>query len=62
MYKAAIFTTKKKQDLKRIYKIFVRSILKHSDEVCHSGPTTKNILAIERVQKSAVKLIMGVMV
>ena len=58
LYKAAIFT-KNKQDLKRIYKIFVRSILEHLAVVWDNGLTNKNILAIERVQKSAVKLIMG---
>ena len=58
LYRAASYTTKK-QDLKRIYKTFVRSILEHSAVVWHSGLTKKNILALERVQKAAVKVMMG---
>ena len=58
LYRAASFTTRK-QDLKRIYKTFVRSILEHSAVVWHSSLTQKNMNALERVQKAAVKLIMG---
>ena len=58
LYKAASFTAKK-NDLKRIYKTFIRSILEHSAVVWHSGLTQKNKEALERVQKAAVKVIMG---
>jgi len=58
LYKAANVTTKK-NDLKRIYKTFIRSILDHSAVVWHSGLTQKNRQALERVQKTAVKVIMG---
>ena len=40
LYRAASYTTKQ-QDLKRIYKTFVRSILEHSAVVWHSGLTKK---------------------
>ena len=43
----------------RIYKTFIRSILDHSAVVWHSGLTEKNRQALERVQKAAVKVIMG---
>ena len=41
LYKAANFT-KNKQDLKRIYKISVRSILEHLAVVGDDGLTNKN--------------------
>ena len=46
------------QDLLHIYKTFIRSRLEFSSVVWHSRLSKKNENDIERVQKSAVKLIM----
>ena len=46
-------------DLKDIYILFVRSILEQSAPVWHSSLTVENSNDIERVQKSAVKIILG---
>ena len=51
--------TSKFSDLKTIYKLFIRSILEQSAVVWHSSLTEKNTKDIERVQKSAVKIMMG---
>ena len=46
-------------DLKNIYMLFVRSQLEHSATVWHSSLTQENRDDLERVQKSAVKIILG---
>ena len=46
------------KDLIEIYILFIRSILEQSATVWHSGLTADNRNDIERVQKSAVKIIM----
>ena len=58
LYKASNFTTSKK-DLKDIYVTFVRNILESSSVVWHSSLTKNNSIALERVQKMAVGVIMG---
>ena len=47
------------EDLKVIYSLFVRSVLEQSATVWHSSLTQENSEDIERVQKSAVKLMLG---
>ena len=47
------------EDLKVIYFLFVRSVLEQSATVWHSSLTQENSEDIERVQKSAVKLMLG---
>ena len=47
------------EDLKNIYSLFVRSQLEQSAVVWHSSLTEENINDLERVQKSAVKIILG---
>ena len=49
---------KNKDDLLHIYKAFIRSRLEFSCTVWHSSLTKKNQLDIERVQKSAIKIIL----
>ena len=56
--KAASFGASR-EDLKLIYKLYVRSHLEHSAPVWHSGLTLENAKDLERVQKSAVRIIMG---
>ena len=56
--KAAHFTSAK-GDLKKIYQTFVRSILEQSSAVWHSSLSKKNHRDLERVQKAAVRVIMG---
>ena len=46
------------EDLKTIYILFIRSILEQSATVWHSSLTEENISDLERVQKSAVKVIL----
>ena len=46
-------------DLKNIYFLFVRSLLEQSATVWHSSLTQENSDDLERVQKSAVRLILG---
>ena len=46
-------------DLKTIYFLFIRSLLEQSATVCHSGLTEENSNDLERVQKSALKIILG---
>ena len=55
---AAAFTSNRK-DLKDIYLTFIRSIVEQSAVVCHSGLSKRNKKDIERVQKAAVRVIMG---
>ena len=45
-------------ELKDIYILFVRSLLEQSAPVWHSSLTQENINYLERVQKSAVRIIM----
>ena len=42
-----------------IYKLFVRSALEHSSSVWHKSLTSENLNDLERVQKSAFRLILG---
>ena len=58
LFRASKFTTSRK-DLKDIYVTFVRSILENSSVVWHSSLTQNNSRALERIQKMAVKVIMG---
>ena len=58
LYRAAGFTSSI-MDLKNIYLTFIRSILEKSAVVWHSSLTKNNRLALERVQKAAVKVILG---
>ena len=44
-------------DLKQIYILFVRSLLEQSCTVWHIGLTEENSTELERIQKSALKLI-----
>ena len=55
---AAGFTSAKK-DLKDIYLTFIRSVLEQSAVVWHSSLTLRNRKDLERVQKVAVRVIMG---
>ena len=47
------------EDLKDIYILFIRSILEQSATVWHSGITSENSSDLERVQKSALKIILN---
>ena len=47
------------EDLKLIYIMFVRSILEFSCTVWNSSLTIQNIEDLERVQKTAIKIILG---
>ena len=55
---AAAFTNNRKE-LKDIYLTFIRSILEQSAVVWHSSLSVKNKSDLERVQKAAVRVIMG---
>ena len=46
-------------DLKKIYVLYVRSVLEHSSVVWHSSLTDENSEDLERIQKSAMKIILG---
>ena len=46
------------EDLKNIYVLFVRSLLEQSATVWHSSLSQENIDDLERVQKSACKVIL----
>ena len=56
--KAASFGASR-DDMKTLYIAYVRSHLEQSAVVWHSSLTNQNIHDLERVQKSAVRLIMG---
>jgi hypothetical protein len=58
LHKVAKFT-KNKRDLKRVYILQVRSKLEQSAVLWHSGLTKKCSDKLERVQKSALKVILG---
>ena len=47
------------EDMKEIYILFVRSILEQSATLWHSSLTQENIEDLERVQKSATKLMLS---
>ena len=47
------------EDLKIIYVLFIRSILEQSTIVWHSSLSQENASDLERVQKSAIKIILG---
>ena len=55
---AAAFTTNR-QDLKKIYLKYIRSVLDQTSVLWHSSLSQKNIKDLERVQKVAVRVIMG---
>ena len=46
-------------DLKHIYIVYVRSLLEQSSNVWHSSLTIQNKNELERVQKVALKIILG---
>ena len=46
------------EDLKTIYVLFIRSILEQSATVWHSSLSEENIKDLERVQKSAIRIIL----
>jgi hypothetical protein len=56
--KVAGFTNNQK-DLKEIYVLFIRSILEKSSVVWHSSLTKENENDLERVQKTAFRVILG---
>ena len=58
LHRSASFTNNI-SDLKSIYLTYVRSILEQSAVVWHSSLSAKNRKDLERVQKSAVKVILG---
>jgi hypothetical protein len=51
--------TKESSDLKSIYLTFIRPVLEQSAPVWHSSLSKENINDLERIQKSAVRLIVG---
>ena len=55
---AASKYTSKISDMKTIYTAFIRSKLDHSSVVWNSGISKANTKSIERIQKSAVKMIL----
>ena len=52
--------TKETSDLKTIYITFIRPVLEQSAPVWHSSLTAENASDLERIQKAAVHLIMGI--
>ena len=56
---AAAEFTRNKQDLKSIYLTFIRSVLEQSAVVWHSSLVKRNKNDLERVQKAALRVIMG---
>ena len=48
-----------RDEMKNIYILFIRSLLEQSATVWHSSLTKENSDDLERVQKSAIKIIMG---
>ena len=51
--------TKDTEDLKSIYTLFIRSMLELNSNVWHSSLTEENEQDLERVQKTAFKIILG---
>jgi hypothetical protein len=58
LIKVASFGTSQ-GELKDIYILFIRSLLEQSATVWHSSLTEENISDLERIQKTAVKIILG---
>ena len=58
LHRAAHFT-KSKNDLKSIFKSYIRPVLEQSATVWHSSITEENSKDLCRVQKAAVRIIMG---
>ena len=58
LFTAANFTNSR-QDLKAIYLTYIRSIIEQSAVVWHSSLTKNNRRDLERVQKAAIKVIIG---
>ena len=56
---AAAAFTNNRQELKDIYLTFVRSIVEQSAVVWHSSLSVRNRKDLERIQKAAVRVIMG---
>ena len=56
--KVASFGTPE-DDLVNVYILFIRSLLEQSAVVWHSSLTQENVQDLERVQKSALKVILG---
>ena len=48
-----------KDELKNVYVLLIRSLLLQSDTFWHSSLTQENSDDLERVQKSAIKVVMG---
>ena len=51
--------TRNREHLKQIYKTFIRSNLEFSSNVWHSSLTKENRQDLERVQKAALRVILG---
>ena len=49
------------KELKDIYFLFIRSVLKQSATVWHSSLNEENKHDLDRVQKSEVRIIMGIL-
>ena len=58
LYNAAKYT-RQRNDLKDIYTTFIRPVLEQSAPVWHSSLTKENSDDLERIQKSAVRVILG---
>ena len=58
LFKVAKFTNSK-EDLKMIYTTYIRSVIEQSAVVWHSSLSAKNRKDLERVQKAAIKVILG---
>ena len=58
LHNAAKFT-RKKSDLRSIYQTFIRPVLEQSAPVWHGSITEEDSADLERVQKAAVRVIMG---
>ena len=58
LYKVSSYTNSR-EDLKAIYLTYIRSVAEQSAVVWHSGLTIKNRKDLERIQKAAVKVILG---
>ena len=58
LYKASS-STNCREDLKVIYLTYIRSVVEQSAVVWHSSLTAKNRKDLERIQKAAVKVILG---
>ena len=51
--------TKSIKDKREIYILYIRSIIEQSGVVWHGSLTEENVLDLERVQKAAIRLILG---